>query len=139
MTFWMMTDTEGATGTVSLVNATWPDIDEPDDGVSKVVDYTNLKAGEWIKYTYKFTARTPWISIRTPGGAGLYFDDFMFVKTGNKFDIISNKADVLPATGDTQVPIKILVSVFAVSAVLLILGAKYLYDIKNIKIDMAEK
>ena len=139
MTFWMMTDTDGATGTVSLVNATWPDIDEPDDGVSKVVDYTNLKAGEWIKYTYKFTARTPWISIRTPGGAGLYFDDFMFVKTGNKFDIISNKADVLPATGDTQVPIKILVSVFAVSAVLLILGAKYLYDIKNIKIDMAEK
>lgn len=139
MTFWMMTDTAGASGTVSLVNATWPDIDEPDDGVSKVVDYTNLKAGEWTKYTYKFIARTPWVSIRTLGGAGLYFDDFMFIETGNKSDITSDKADVLPATGDTQISIKALVSVFAVSAVLLILGAKYLYDMKNTKIDMAEK
>ncbi len=83
MTFWMCTDSDGTNAEISIVHNTWPDIAEPDLGVEKVISETGLVSGEWKQYTTEFTAKTKWISIRTNGGASLYFDDFMLFTTGS--------------------------------------------------------
>jgi len=73
-----MTDTKGATGKVSLLNATWPDIAEPVKGKEMTMaEYKNLSVGEWKQYTYKFKAQTPWVLFRTEGDTVLYFDDIL--------------------------------------------------------------
>ena len=78
ISFWMMTETKGATGKVSMLNATWPDIAEPVKGDEvTVAEYKNLSVGEWKLYKYKFTATTPWVSLRTDGDTVLYFDDIL--------------------------------------------------------------
>ena len=82
ITFWMMTETDGATGKVSMLNATWPDIAEPVEGKEMTVaEYKKLPAGEWKQYRYTFTALTPWVSLRTDGDTVLYFDDILIFPT----------------------------------------------------------
>ena len=82
ISFWMMTETEGATGKVSMLNATWPDIAEPVKGKEMdVARYSNLSVGEWKQYKYEFTALTPWVSLRTDGNTVLYFDDILIYPT----------------------------------------------------------
>ena len=83
MTFWMCTDSDGTNAEISIVHNTWPDIAEPDLGVENILSETGLVSGEWKQYTTEFTAKTKWISIRTNGGASIYFDDFMLFTTGN--------------------------------------------------------
>ena len=74
----MMTETKGASGKVSMLNATWPDIAEPILGDEiTVASYKNLSVGEWKQYKYTFTATTPWVSLRTEGNTVLYFDDIL--------------------------------------------------------------
>lgn len=78
ISFWMMTETDGATGKVSMLNATWPDIAEPVKGDEMTLaEYKELSAGEWKQYKFKFTALTPWVTIRTDGNTVLYFDDIL--------------------------------------------------------------
>lgn len=78
VSFWMMTETKGATGKVSMLHATWPDIAEPVKGDEiTIAKYNNLSVGEWKQYKFKFTAKTPWVSFRTDGDTVLYFDDIL--------------------------------------------------------------
>ena len=78
VSFWMMTETDRATGKVSMLNATWPDIAEPVKGDEMTIaEYKNLSVGEWKQYTFKFTAQTPWVIFRTDGDTVLYFDDIL--------------------------------------------------------------
>ncbi|MBQ9978122.1 MAG: InlB B-repeat-containing protein [Clostridia bacterium] len=76
ITFWVTTEQADAKATVSLVHYTWPDFEDPNLGVEKMVDVESLEVGKWTSYTYKFKALTPWIGIRTTGNAQLYMDDF---------------------------------------------------------------
>ena len=78
MTFYVGTDDTSANATLSLIHSTWPDYYEPNAGIEKIVELNDLKAGEWRKITYKFVAKSRWISIRTTGNTCLYFDDFVF-------------------------------------------------------------
>ena len=78
VSFWMMTETSGASGKVSMLNATWPDIAEPVKGNEMTIaEYKNLTVGQWTQYRYTFTALTPWVSFRTDGDTVLYFDDIL--------------------------------------------------------------
>ncbi len=73
--FWVATDNADTKATISLVHYTWPDFQDPNLGVEKMVEVDSLEVGKWTVYTYTFKATTPWIGIRTSGNAQLYFDD----------------------------------------------------------------
>ncbi len=78
MTFWVCSDEANVNYELSLLHATWPDIAEPILANEKLASVKSLENGEWKKYTYKFTAKTQWVSIRAKGKGSLYFDDIMF-------------------------------------------------------------
>ncbi len=78
MTFWVCSDETNVNYELSLLHATWPDIAEPILDVEKLASVKSLENGKWKKYTYKFTAKTRWVSIRANGKGSLYFDDIMF-------------------------------------------------------------
>lgn len=127
MTFWMYSDDNDASGTLSLVHATWPDIAEANAGVEKMMSFDSIRSGEWKEYTYTFTAKTQWVSIRTTGGTRLFFDDFMLVSTG-----IGDDEDILtPPTGESLIALTAAVSAFMVSAVLIMLNFSYFRKLRN--------
>lgn len=47
--FWIMTDTAGASGNISLAFKTWPDILEKNNGVEKILSVSSLKQNEWTE------------------------------------------------------------------------------------------
>lgn len=121
MTFWMCSDDTDASGTLSLVHATWPDIAEANAGVEEMMTFGPLEQDEWKQYTYTFTAKTQWVSIRTTGGTRLFFDDFMLVSTG-----VGELTDaVVPETGESPIALTAALSAFMVSAALIILNFEY--------------
>ena len=83
ISFWVTTDTENNPATtLSLVHNTYPDYMSTDKGVEKMADVTGLTVGEWTKYTYKFTAKTPWVSFRAKGASSIYIDDIVAARVG---------------------------------------------------------
>ena len=80
--FWICTDQENARLDVSLVHNTWPDIAEPIAGVEKMAEITDLEPEAWKQYSYTFTAKAEYVSIRTSGGVSAYLDDVMILATG---------------------------------------------------------
>ncbi len=77
MVFYINTDAKDTSVDLSLVHENFPDIYDTDSGVEKIKSIKKVKMGEWTKVTYKFTAKTQWIGIRTSGKSSVYFDDFM--------------------------------------------------------------
>ena len=77
--FWMTTGTDGATGTVQLVQGNYPDANDVTVGYNEVAEYTGLKIGNWTQYRATITAHAPYIFIRTTGDACMYFDDTQIV------------------------------------------------------------
>ena len=151
VSFWVTTDEADAKATVSLVRNTWPDIDianEPITGVEEMAKIENLTPGEWKQYTFKFTADTEWVSLRTTGGASLFFDDFEMVPIevvnvstsqtgGNTADgtkpvdttTTAPTAPLSPATADNSVSLVALISAFAAAAVVLLFSKKHLTEV----------
>ncbi len=133
MTFWVTTDTPNSAATLSLIHNTWPDYLEPNVGVEPMVTAKDLTVGEWTKYTYNFTAKTQWVSLRTTGGASLYFDDFIIAPTGtlieNNGTVINlgtgtTSPDASPSTGDSVAPIVALVATIVACAVVMLVSRK---------------
>lgn len=80
MTFWALLDDDKNVD-ISLVYNTWPDINDPNIGIEKITTVESGSYGEWTEITYKFVALSEYVSIRTSGGASIYFDDFMLIAT----------------------------------------------------------
>lgn len=91
--FWIMTDTAGASGNISLAFKTWPDVLEKNNGVEKMLSVSSLKQNEWTEVTYSFTARTPWLAFVSDGNTSIFFDDVMIVRTSDTIHSIKNLAD----------------------------------------------
>lgn len=125
MTYWVRTDTKDASVKLSLVHNTWPDIDEPVSKVETMLQAKKLGVGEWKQYTYTFTATSPWVSIRSSGNAGLYFDDIMLVPTG----LSSITASGIAKTSDNSVSLEIVFSVFAVAFVIFAASKRRIDDV----------
>ena len=89
MTFWVTTDKADNPDTIlKLVHNEYPEYSKSNAGVEEMLTVTGLTVGEWTQYSYEFTARTPWISIRAGAGSSLYFDDMIISETG---ETISNE------------------------------------------------
>lgn len=121
MTFWLLTDQTNVSADISLVHNTWPDIAEPISGTEKIVSVSSLKVGEWTKYTYTFTAKTQWVSIRTTGNASLYFDDFMLCPIGERVQSVSSDISALK-TGDSSFDPVLVIAVICISFAVLTLS-----------------
>lgn len=138
VTFWATTDTPGASITTSLVRNTWPDIDianEPITGVEEMAKIEGITPGEWKQYTYRFTADTEWVSLRTSGNASFYFDEFELIPVGTgeytEFTNLSKPGEnaLSPATADNTVALVALLSAFAAAAVVMLFSKNHLTEV----------
>ncbi len=132
ISFWVTTDTPNTAATLSLVHNTWPDYLEPTLGVEPMVTATGLKVGDWTQYTYSFTAKTQWISLRTTGNASLYFDDIIITPTGTlvennnviNLNVGTTASGIAPNTGESVAPIVALVATIVACAVVMLVSKK---------------
>ncbi len=140
MTFWVTTDKANNPDTLlQLVHNEYPEYIKSNKGVEDIVTVTGLKVGEWTQYSFEFTARTPWVSLRAGANSSLYFDDFIFGKVGEDvgddelIKYLSNLTSVdtiLNADGDYISPntgdnvMVYLVSVIVFCAVIIIISRK---------------
>lgn len=95
--FWVMTDTDNANGELSVAFKNWPDIMETNNGVEKMMSFSELKTGEWKEITYEFVAKSKWISFVTTGNTSLYFDDIMIIRSSDKLHDVAVKPTDTPS------------------------------------------
>ena len=147
MTFWVATDKADNPDTIlKLVHNEYPEYNKSNAGFEQMLTVTGLTVGEWKQYSYEFTARTPWISIRAGAGSSLYFDDILISETGatvstdkladylSKLDPDAGQIEnvdnstVSPDTGK-NIPVTILIAVILSCAVIVVISKKNLVEV----------
>lgn len=112
LTFYVKpTNVTDSAGTISLAGVSVNTRLTKPNTTEKIIDYGNLKVGEWNRITYTFTAKDNYIGLMTVGGADMYFDDFNVALTGYTGS----------STGDSSVPAAVFITLaFAAAAVFVI-------------------
>ncbi len=120
MTFWMNTDTAGASGAVELLFGDYPDISAPTVNTGDKIEFSNLASGNWTEYNVTFTANSPYIFFKTPENTSLYFDDVQVIPTENDGTLKSAVEKIIPkpSTGGNTV----VITVCCVAGVFLLAG-----------------
>lgn len=141
ISFWVTTDATGSDAELSLVHNSYPDYLNTAVGIEKMVAANDLTDGVWQQYSYTFTAKTHWVSLRATS-ASLYFDDIMinpigeilpdkgltFVSSPNG-SITTTPTTTSPSTSDNATPIMILVCAITACAVVLVVSKKGLVEV----------
>ncbi len=138
MTFWVTTDKANNPATLlSLVHNSKPDYLNSSVAVENMAVATGLKVGEWVQYSYSFTALTKWVSLRATGAASLWFDDVVIAELdgtleGGKYVYLNGNAaaggSLSPNTGDA-VSVAVLISAIMACAVIAVVSRKNLVEI----------
>lgn len=126
MTFWVATDTANTATTLSLVQNNYPDYIDTEVSVEPMVTVTGLQVGEWKQYSYSFTAKTNWVSIRVTGNSSLFIDDVVIAPTGtiiNNNYVNGDLSAVSPSTFDAATVVA-LVSAIVSCAIILVITKK---------------
>ncbi len=131
--FWVATDKANTNSTLSLVQNNYPDYLNTEVSVEPMVTVTGLQVGEWKQYSYSFTAKTNWVSIRATGNSSLFIDDVIIAPTGT---IITNDnyigtgdmSTTSPNTADTTTVTALIAAIFA-CAVVAVVSKKNLVEI----------
>ncbi len=85
--FWVATDkADNPTTLLTLVHNEKPVYLDTQVAAENMAVVTGLKVGEWVQYSYSFTAQTKWVSIRATAGSSLYFDDIVVAKIDGKLN-----------------------------------------------------
>lgn len=131
MTFWVTTDKADNPATlISLVHNNYPDYLDTATAVENMAVVTGLKVGEWTQYSYSFTARTQWVSLRATGNSSLYFDDIVMAS----LDGVLSDGNVIalggksPTTAD-GISVAVLVSALMACAAVAVISRKNLVEI----------
>ena len=134
MTFWVTTDRADNPATLlSLVHNSFPDYLDTAVAVENMAVVTGLKVGEWTQYSYSFTAKTQWVSLRASGNSSLYFDDMVMasidgvLSDGNVINL-GNGSALSPNTAD-DVSVVVLVSVIMACAAVAVVSKKNLVEV----------
>ncbi len=140
LTFWVTTDKESNPATLlSLVHNSKPDYLDSGIAVENMAVATGLKVGEWVQYSYSFTAQTKWVSLRATGGASLWFDDIVFAEIDGTLDggkLIglgtngSAGGSLSPNTSDV-ISVAALISAIMSCAVIAVVSRKNLVEVVN--------
>ncbi len=129
MTFWVATDKANSAVTLSLVQNNYPDYLDTAVSVEPMVTLTGQQVGEWKQYSFNFTAKTNWVSIRATGNSSLFIDDVIIAPTGtivnndNYINVNGDLGTISPNTADTSVVVA-LVSIIACGAVIMVVSKK---------------
>lgn len=131
MTFWVTTDKVNNPATLlTLVHNEKPVYLDTQVAAENMAVVTGLKVGEWVQYSYSFTAQTKWVSIRATGNSSLYFDDIVIGKIdgklngGNLIGPGTGSAGLLsPNTGDA-ISVAVLISALMACAVVVVISRK---------------
>lgn len=140
MTFWVTTDKESNPATLlSLVHNSKPDYLNSGVAVENMAVATGLKVGEWVQYSYSFTAQTKWVSLRATGGASLWFDDIVIAEIdgtlegGKLIGLGANGAaggSLSPNTSDV-ISVAALISAILSCAIIAVVSRKNLVEVVN--------
>lgn len=133
MTFWVATDTADTAATLSLVQNNYPDYLGTEASVDPMVTLTGLQVGEWKQYSYSFTAKTNWVSIRATGNSSLFIDDVVIAPAGeivnnNNYVANGDLGVISPNTSDV-VTVAALVAAIVACAVVAVISKKNLVEI----------
>lgn len=138
MTFWVATDKADNPATLlTLVHNSIPEYYNSQVAAENIAIVTGLKVGEWVQYSYSFTAQTKWVSMRASAGSSLYFDDIVIgeiegtLNGGNLIGLGTNGAGsglLSPGTGD-KVTVVALVSAILACAVVAVISKKNLVEV----------
>lgn len=137
MTFWVNTDKANNPDTLlSLVHNSKPEYLDSEVSSEPMAVITGLKVGEWVQYSYSFTAKTKWVSLRATGSPSLYFDDVMIIPISGSVSSNSsfinnggNNNGLSPNTGDNTVTVAALVSAIMVCAIFAVISRKNLIEV----------
>ncbi len=91
MTFWVATNEANASIDLSLVHNNYPDYLGTEVASEPIITLTGLSVGEWKQYSFTFTAKTSWVSLRASGNSSLFVDDVIVSSTG---DAVAASTDV---------------------------------------------
>ena len=119
LTFYVKPEAIGdAAGTISLIGMdTNAGIVTP-KSTKTILTVGNLKAGEWQKVTYTFTADNRYVGISSTAGNNMYLDDFT----------ISLKGYVGTTTGDSSVNPMVIILMVVLAAGSLVFTGKKVFD-----------
>lgn len=137
--FWVATDKENNPATLlTLVHNEKPVYLDTQVAAENMAVATGLKVGEWVQYSYSFTAQTKWVSLRASGGSSLYFDDIVIGKingtlNGGKLIGVStgvgtSAGTVSPNTGDA-ITVATLISAIMACAIVAVISKKNLVEV----------
>ena len=124
--FWMTTNTEGAKGTVELVQGNYPDVNDVMLGYNVAIEFTGLQVGEWKQYRVPITANAPYLFVRTTGNAVMFYDDFQIVnlhKEGKLGEIESYNPSDISTEPELKKGDHTLVIILAIVGGVVLLGA----------------
>ncbi len=124
--FWMTTNTEGAEGTVELVQGNYPDVNDVMLGYNVAIEFTGLQVGEWKQYRVPITANAPYLFVRTTGNAVMFYDDFQIVnlhKEGKLGEIESYNPSDISTEPELKKGDNTLVIILAIVGGVVLLGA----------------
>ncbi len=129
MVFWVATDKADTSCTLSLVHNNHPDYLNTEVGVEPMVTATGLRVGEWTQYSYNFTAKTNWVSLRASGNSSLFIDDLVIapkgtIEGGNNNHVVNgDKGSFSPETADAKAATA-LISAIVACAVIAVVSKK---------------
>ena len=124
LTMWVYAD-KVTSGKIMLESSDRLKISKKSTVIADIADVTALKQGEWQEVKITFTAKNPYVLIRTSGSNSLYFDDVTIYEKGVG-DLINTGTDTVNKTEGSEIgktgesnAIVICFVVFAVSALMM--------------------
>lgn len=133
--FWVATDKENNPATLlTLVHNEKPVYLDTAKAMENMAVVTGLKVGEWVQYSYSFTAQTKWISIRATAGSSLYFDDIVVGKldgtlNGGKLIGVGTGSGALSPNTSDVLTVAALVSAIMACAIIAVISKKNLVEV----------
>ncbi|MBQ6717927.1 MAG: hypothetical protein IJN22_03415 [Clostridia bacterium] len=131
--FWVATDKADNPATLlTLVHNEKPVYLDTQVAAENMAVVTGLKVGEWVQYSYSFTAQTKWVSIRATAGSSLYFDDVVIGKidgTLNGGKLIGVGTGTLSPNTSDVVTVAAMISAIVACAIVAVISKKNLVEV----------
>lgn len=131
--FWVTTDKADNPATLlTLVHNEKPVYLDTQVAAENMAVVTGLKVGEWVQYSYSFTAQTKWASIRATAGSSLYFDDIVIGKidgTLNGGKLIGVGTGTLSPNTSDVVTVAAMISAIMACAIVAVISKKNLVEV----------
>ncbi len=87
VSYWVSAASDAQSGTLQFLHANHPQYNSDLVGYETILEFENLKKGQWTEYKYTFTANTPYLILKVSQGSDIYLDDVQFVLTDEEGEL----------------------------------------------------